>query len=173
MVGIRLIVDQPLPTQKYFEFKEPSAMALIAANNRCEFGRFIIIPPDEVIGDYLPRGLVMLFLLDTVSVFGTKNNFFGGYSFIKKSLDAKFKKMKIPIGRIRFYKQNYPKEGVLYNYFTQAQDHVIPIYFLTKDFLAYSEKIIHNSRMFENKGEGVFILKLNLYTKFLRLLKII
>ena len=51
---IRLIVDNPLPTQKYFHFNEPEKIRLIPINNRCELGRFIIVPLDKEKGKYLP-----------------------------------------------------------------------------------------------------------------------
>ncbi|MFA6339097.1 MAG: GNAT family N-acyltransferase [Candidatus Paceibacterota bacterium] len=170
---VRVITDNPLPTEKCFHFNEPEEIKSIPIQNRCELGRLIIIPPDREKGDFLPRGLVMLFLFDTLSAYATKNNLYGGYSFIKKTLEVKLKKLNIPVGEIKDYKQDYPKDGVLYNYFNQPDDPVIPVYFLTKDFSDYTKKTIHNSWMFSDDGDGKFTLKTNLYTDFLKMLKII
>ncbi|MEI6746994.1 MAG: hypothetical protein WCL34_13605, partial [Methylococcaceae bacterium] len=62
---IRLITIHPLPTQICFEFKEPAVLESVRPDERYELGRFIIIPPGKDKEDYLPRGLVMLFLFDT------------------------------------------------------------------------------------------------------------
>lgn len=170
---IRLIIDDPLPTEKYFSFSEPISIKNIQRNQRCELGRFIIIPPNKEKKEFLPRGIVMLFLLDTLSYFGLSNGLLGGYSFIKKSLESKFVKLRLPIGTISQYTQNYPKDGVLFNYFTQPLDPVLPIYFMTNEFYAYTEKNIHNSWMFKKISDVSFELKHNLYTEFLKKLNII
>lgn len=170
---VRMIIDTPLPTEKYFTFCEPELIKTIPKDKRCELGRLIVIPLDKDKGEYLPRNLVMLFLLDVASSFGLANNLLGGYSFIKKSLENKFSKLKIPIGEIVEYKQNYPSDGVLSNYFSQNLDPVVPIYFLTKNFYNYAEKTINNSWLFEIQNKSIFTLKDNLYMKFLKELKII
>lgn len=171
--SIRVIVDDPLPTEKSFSFEEPEAIKLIPRSNRGELGRFIIIPPNKENNEYLPRGLIMLFLVDCLSSFGLEHNFLGGYSFVKRSLEIKIQKMKMPIGIISSYKQIYPETGVLYKYFTQPLDPVIPVYYLTKDFYNFSQKRIRNSLMFKELNPNSFVLRNNLYTKFLRALKII
>jgi N-acyl-L-homoserine lactone synthetase len=165
---VRIIIDDPLPTEKCFEFDEPKPLLNIPRTNRCELGRFIIIPPDKERGEFLPRGLVMLFLLDVLSSFGLKNGFHGGYAFIKKSLEKKMKRLKMPVRNIHAYTQNYPEDGVLYKYFTQPNDPVIPVYFLTKDFSDYSQRRIHNWLIFK-KTEDCFVLRNSLYLIFLAL----
>ncbi|GEM_PF-844826 len=174
MIGcIRLIVSDPLPTETYFDYCEPSEIKSVPRNERCELGRFIIIPPNREKGEYLPRGLVMLFLIDILSAYGLQNKLFGGYSFIKKSLEIKMDKMKMPIRRIADFKEKYPTNGDLYRYFSQPDDVVVPVYFLTKEFYEFSQRHIHNSLMFKNEGENCLILRENLYTKFLHSLKIL
>ncbi len=170
---IRLIVDDPLPTELYFKFTEPQSMSSIFRNQRCELGRFIIVPPNKEKGDYLPRGLVMLFMFDTVLEFATNSGLEGGYSFIKMSLEKKMKRLKMPIGNIRIYEQNYPQDGVLTKYFSQPDDPVVPIYFIAKDFISYTSKQIHSSLMFKKENEVSYVLKVNLYTQFLKTLKLI
>ena len=169
---IRLIIDDPLPTEKIFTFSEPEKLKGIDRNKRCEFGRFVIIPPSKSNGGYLPRGLVRLFLYDVIAGICIKENLLGGYSFIKSSLEKKMKKMKMPIGEIKTYEQHYPESGVLFNYFSQSNDPVIPIFFVTKDFIDYTHRHIRNSSMFEFNGDS-YVLKHNLYNFFLKKLKII
>ena len=170
---IRVIVDDPLPTELDFRFEEPRELAAIPRSKRSELGRFIIIPPDREKGDFLPRGLTMLFLLDAISAFGRDHGLLGGYSFIKKSLETKLRKIKAPIGEIRGYEQRYPQDGILYRYFSQPEDPVVPMYFITDDFLRFCGKMIGNSRMFETLSPTVTELRSNLYTAFLRAMKII
>ncbi len=171
--AIRIIINDPLPTEQSFSFDEPTELKIVPRSQRAELGRFIIIPPDKGNGVYLPRGLVMLFLLDTLSSYGLKNNLLGGYAFVKKSLEHKMRRLRLPFGEIATYNQIYPKDGVLSKYFTQKNDPVIPIYFLTKDFSDYSEKRIRSSFMFKKTGDNDYVLRHNLYTIFLKLLKII
>lgn len=171
--AIRIIISDPLPTETSFSFVEPEVISNIPRSKRAELGRFIIIPPDRNNGVYLPRGLVMLFLLDTLSSFGFKNNILGGYAFIKKSLEYKMEKRGLPFRKIPIYHQIYPRDGVLYNYFTQKEDPVIPIYFTTKDFLDYSESKIRSSSIFKKISNRDYILRNNLYTTFLKFLRII
>lgn len=172
MIGcIRLIIDDPLPTELDFEFEEPNDIKIIPRNQRAELGRFIIIPPDKEHNDYLPRGFTMLFLLNVLSQYGIKHNIQGGYAFIKRSLDLKLRKSKFPTGYIKSYTQRYPKNGILHRYFSQPEDPVIPIYFVTRLFYEYTEKIINMHYMFEIK-EDTIIYKRNLYTWLLRSLKI-
>lgn len=170
---IRIITSDPLPTEKSFSFVEPKEILNIPRSRRAELGRFIIVPPDKENGIYFPRGLVMLFLLDTLSSFGLKNKILGGYAFVKKSLERKMEKRGLPFGKISTYHQIYPRDGVLYSYFTQKDDPVVPIYFLTQKFLDYSENRIRNSFMFKNINGCDYVLRNNIYTTFLKYLRII
>jgi hypothetical protein len=71
------------------------------------------------------------------------------------------------------YEQHYPKGGVLERYFNQADDPVIPAYYITEEFKEFTQKIIHSGRFFEKVSDSEFILKSSPYMKFLKLLKII
>lgn len=170
---IRLIVDDPLPTEIDFQFDEPEQLKPIPRNKRSELGRFIIIPPNKEKGDYLPRGMVMLFLLNVVSSYGMKNGLLGGYSFIKTSLAIKMRKAKLPVGEIEKYIQRYPADGVLYKYFTQAHDPVIPIFFITELFYAHTQKTISNKWIFKTSDDGTVALKGGFLVGLLKLLKIV
>jgi len=167
---VRLIKDDFLPTEKEcFKFNEPEEMKKIPRNQRVELGRLVIIPPDKDRKIYLPRNLIMLFLINTLVTWGIENNILAGYAFIKEKLKIKLNKLKAPIQLIKDYAQIYPKDGIIYGYFNQEDDKAIPIYFITQEFKDFIDK---KSYMFEKEGNK-FILKENLYNKFLRLLKII
>jgi len=170
---IRLIRDDPLPTEQYFTFSEPEKIRSIPRNRRCELGRFIIIPLDKIKNRFLPRGLIMLFMFDTVLNYAIRNGIEGGYSFVKSSLERKMKILMVPVNIISQYLCKYPQNGVLVNYFSQVNDPVIPIYFVADEFYRFTERRIHSSMMFQKEDDTTVILKLNLYTRFLKSLKII
>ncbi len=151
--AIRLITSDPLPTEKYFTFTAPKEIAAIDPKHRAELGRFIIVPPDAKNGIYLPRGLVMLFLIDTLCAYGTHHNLKGGYAFIKHTLQQKMHRLRMPLNIIETYTTNYPKDGVLYKYFNQPADPVVPMYFITELFAAYTHKIITNGFIFKKVGK--------------------
>ncbi len=170
---IRVITDDPLPTEKYFTFQEPEVMKFIRRDSRFELGRFIIIPVDKEKNEFLPRGLVMLFLLNTILSFALKNNLSGGYSFVKRTLYQKMKRRHMPVGEIANYTEIYPKDGVLKKYFNQRNNPVIPIYFTSADFRNYLYKHINCSLLFTAENESTYILKSNIYTKILHFFRVI
>jgi N-acyl-L-homoserine lactone synthetase len=169
---IRLIRNIVLPTEKDFQFDEPSSISDISRDKRAELGRFIIIPLDRENKKFLPRGLVMVVMFEVLSEFCRKNGILGGYSFIKMNLYKKMKKLRMPIDVIQPYKQTYPKDGVLYNYFSQKENPVIPIVFRLDKFQKYFRKILSFKLVFENENDHI-VMKNNLFTKFLKYLKII
>lgn len=169
---IRLIIDDPLPTEKAFTFSEPEALKPIPRHKRGELGRFIIIPPDRTNKKYLPRGLVMLFMLATVSAYAKEYGIKGGYSFVKKSLDVKLKKMRVPIRSISKYEQHYPDDGVLARYFNQPNDPVIPMYFLTEECVNFVKITLSKKILFQQVKPTTYRLhpiSYTLYRTFLRI----
>lgn len=170
---IRLIKDDPLPTEKYFTFTEPEFMQSIPRDRRCELGRFIIIPPDRAARQFLPRGLVMLFLFDVVNDYAHRAGILGGYSFIKRTLERKMKRLQVPVRRIEPFSTHYPDAGVLRTYFSQPADPVVPVCFQTEDFGAYIAARLRDGRMFERRGDTGYVLRATLYTDFLKALKVI
>lgn len=171
--SLRVISTKPLPTESIFTFEAPKVMNSIPSENKFEIGRLIIIPPDKAKKDFLPRGLVLLILMNVLGEYGIKNNYIGGYSFIKKSLESKLKKVGYPIGYIDNYSYFYPQNGVLYKYFNQTLDPVIPIFFLTKKIFDFTEKIINNRIFFKIEPNGNLIYKNNFFTYVLRIIKIV
>lgn len=169
---IRLIKNDVLPTQRYFIFSEPEEMKKISKYRKFEIGRFVIIPPDKKNNFYLPRGLVRLFLLHTIAEYASTAGLEGGYAFIKKTLDQKLKKNNFPIHYIHNYILNYPRDGILYNYFNQNDDPVFPIYFFTNEVKLFTNRKLNNKFLFK-RNNRIYIFSTGLICNILKLLKII
>lgn len=170
---IRLITTAPLPTEHYFDFDEPQEINVIPPHQRGELGRFVIIPPDRRNGDFLPKGLVMLFMLDTVAHYGLTHTIAGGYAFIKKSLETKMRRLGVPFKKINTYREHYPPEGVLYNYFSQADNPVVPVYFLTQECAHFTEKKISHPLFFKHISPTTVRLRTPRLFSFLQKIKIL
>ncbi len=163
----RLIFSDILPTEKDFSFTTPNDLISIPKNKMFEIGRFIIIPPDRKKSFFLPRGLVRLLLFDSIAQFAIENSYLAGYAFIKKSLDNKLSKTKIPISYIKEYKQTYPRDGVLFNYFNQPDDPVIPVYFFVDKLYSFTHDILNNKFLFKKYDDNTFFFRYNLIVIFL------
>lgn len=170
---VRLIRSTPLPTERYFTFKEPEEMTRITTSERAELGRLIIIPPDAEGGDYLPRGVLLLLLIRVLLRLAEKNGLRGGYAFIKHSLRVKLARLRLPFREIVPFAMRIPEDDPLYGYFTSPTDPVIPIFFTVEQFAAAHERLFRNLGLFESRGVNTLALKNNLYTRFLRKLRII
>ena len=170
--AVRLIRDIPLPTENIFKFSEPDAMKKIAPKHRAEVSRLVVEPYDKE--TYLPRNLTMLFLFGCVVSYAKEHGIIGGYSFVKKSLLYKLKKIKTPISLISSYTMEYPVDGVLYKYFTQKENPAVPVFFYTENVHKWAYDIINSNKMFKCVEIGKhYILKENFYNAFLRKLNII
>lgn len=156
---MRLIKDIILPTQIYFEFEEPPEIAKISPNNRIEIGRLISAPYTLNNKIHLPKHIIMLMLFKSATDYAVKNNYLGGYAFIKSTLEKKLTKLKIPFHYIDKYVQRYPNEGILFKYFNDPNDPVLPIYFLTKEFDDYIKTKLNNKFIFKKLNETEFYLR--------------
>ncbi|MFQ6049823.1 MAG: hypothetical protein ACE5J0_02165, partial [Candidatus Paceibacterales bacterium] len=95
----------------------------------------------------------------------------GGYSFIKKSLRKKLKKLGIPFHAIKPYTQIYSKE-YLWGYFHNTTDPAIPIYYLENEARKYLDRIFNNKKIFKKIDDKKFLYLLNNPWKFLLYIKI-
>lgn len=168
---VRLIIDNPLPTQKdCFDFEEPFEMEKISKDKRGEMSRLISVPYKEKI--YLPRHLVMLFLIACVLKYSEENGIIGGYSFITSKLYGKISKIKVPFHSIKNYRLKYPDNGLMHPYFSKPGNPILPISYNIGEIGKYINDFLKNKFMFKKLNEFEFQFKNNLYTKFLKLLKV-
>lgn len=164
----RAIIDDPLPTQLYFDFQEPDIISKIPSGKRAEVSR-LIVKPYKINNKHLPRHLVTLFIIKSLIDYGLKNNFLGGYSFITQSLYKKFKLLSFPIYKINNYTQKYPDDGVLYRYFNNQQNPIIPVYYVIAEINKYLD-IFFKKWFFSKKENNIIILnKPLLYKIFLKI----
>lgn len=170
---IRLIKDDILPTEKFFVFAEPELMRNIPKGRRAELSRFIIVPPDRDKKIFLPRNLIMLFMIKTLVKYGVENGLDGGYVFLKSSLSKKFAKIMLPIHRIEVFKLLYPETGFMYPYFHQEDDPVAPFFYVTSEVKNYITRITDRTLIFRKFDDQDFVLKNNLYTRFLKAVNVI
>lgn len=120
---LRLIMTVPLPTEKDFNFEEPEAMKAIPENQRAEISRLIADHNRRKINFSAVQNLVK-----ASALFGQKNGYQGGYSFIKNGLERILGAVGIPVHIVEPHTLHY-EERLLYNYFHKGSE-VKPIYYL-------------------------------------------
>lgn len=168
---VRLIIDSPLPTQKdCFDFQEPKEIKEIPRDKRGELSRLISVPYKKI---YLPRHLVLIFLISCVVKYSEENNILGGYSFITTKLYDKINRIKFPFHVIEEFEQKYPVDGLMYPYFSKKDNPILPIYYKLDEIEVFLENLFNDKKVFLRINYNKFELKNNLYNKFLKLLKII
>jgi len=166
---IRLIRSNPLPTQVIYTFNEPLELINTPTQYKVELGRFIITKPNNL-NLFFPRGIVLIFLFLTIMQYCKQNHYVGGYAFIKQSLEKKMSKLKIPFYKIIYHTKNINRQDVLYKYFTQKEDPVMPVFFLETQFSKYINKIIGNNFIILRKRDGLYKLRYIVYNILMKLL---
>jgi len=168
--SVRLIQKEGrLPTEDVFDFDKIELLENLEYRQKGELSRLISVPPQG--GIYFPRNIVMIFLIKILVDYGNKNDIKAGYAFIKKSLDSKLRLLSMPIHKIDNYKLEVSRGDVLYNYFTQKEDPVVPMYFVTLEFGKYIENFL---KRYTNKtDDNIYELKNNLFTFFLKKMRIL
>lgn len=166
---VRLIRDYYLPTEKEcFKFMEPQQMKAISRDSRTEISRLIVEQFSKDMS--LPRHLVLLGLIKVICDYGEEKKLFGGYSFIKKTLEIKLDRLKFSYHKIKNYKQIY-NGTILKKYFNDFKNSVIPIYYFFHEVKIYINKIFNNRLLFSKQSEKDYIFRSiflwNLYRKFL------
>jgi len=131
LVGtVRGVIDDPLPTEKYFQFEEPPAMASIPRNKRGEISRLVSIAKGM-------NHLVSLNLFKALIEFGRENDIMGGYASIFKGVfNQAFSMFAHPINSATL-KYN---GDLLKDYFYKG-DKVLPIYYLRDEAAEFIEKM--------------------------------
>lgn len=157
---VRTIKGHYLPTEKdCFDFEQPQAMEGVPRHQREEIGRLIVTKYKE--GDFFPRHVILLGILDEVVRHFRKNNIGGGYSFIKSKLKKKLRKIHGPFHVIEPFRQKY-KGRTLHNYFHDPHDAVYPIYFKTDEMDRYCRMVFEfifektGSRSYKVRNQNIF-----------------
>ena len=136
LVGsVRLVIDAPLPTELYFDFKEPEAITRIPRNKRGEISRLISVAKGM-------NHLVSLSLIKAIIKWAKENDFWGGYSFIQGYLVQILNSMGFPIHPVNPATMKY-NEGLLHDYFYYkgGDEKVLPIYYLRDEAAEFMEKM--------------------------------
>jgi N-acyl-L-homoserine lactone synthetase len=150
----RLIQDYYLPTEKEcFKFEEPPEMKNIPREKRGEIGRLIVSKRDN---NFLPPHLVLLGILDSIMRFSFQKDLRAGFSFVKKSLMEKLKKLRVPFHVIKSYTQIYSKKH-LWGYFHDPKDPVLPVYYFRDEAKKYLNTIFNNNKIFKKIGKKEFL----------------
>lgn len=171
---VRVISQDVLPTEEYFEdLMVPDYIKGLQSNEKLELGRLIVVPPDRDGRVFLPRNVVMLFMFSTLTQYGLERGYRGGLSFVKESLLKKLEKVQFPIKTLTFSKQHYPDGGVLFPYFNQSEDPVTPIAFSLEEVATFCDKLITNRFVFKHESAERYRLQSNLYTRFLKSVKVL
>jgi len=131
LVGsVRLVIDDPLPTELYFDFKEPEEIARIPRNKRGEISRLVSMAKGM-------NHLVSLSLIEAIIKWAKENDFLGGYSSIFKGVfNQAFSTLAHPINSATL---KYD-ESLLHNYFYKGNA-VLPIYYLRDETAEFMERM--------------------------------
>jgi N-acyl-L-homoserine lactone synthetase len=159
----RLIRSEVLPAEKEcFRFIEPKEMKEIPPEKRVEVSR-VISKGYKINDEFLPRHLILLGLLDSIFYFAQKKDFRGGYSFVRKSLKEKLKKLKIPFHQINHFTiaESHKYLEKYRGYFEDPKDPPVPIYYIRDEMKIFFEKVFNNSHIFKKIDERKFELKRN------------
>jgi len=130
----RLVIDDPLPTEVYFDFEEPEEMSHIPRNKRGEIGRMIGVVREM-------NHLVLLSLVKAMMEFGKENDILGGYAFMQRYVVQFLDSMRFPIHLVEPYALKNG-EGPFYDYLEKSGgSEVLPIYYLRDEGIQFMEKM--------------------------------
>jgi N-acyl-L-homoserine lactone synthetase len=133
LVGtVRLVIDDPLPTELYFEFEKPEEIARIPRDKRGEISRLVSVA----------RGmnhLVSLSLIEAIIKWANESDFLGGYTSIKANLEQILSSVGVPFHPISPATLKYNGD-LLKDYFYKG-DTVLPIYYLRDEAAEFIEKM--------------------------------
>ncbi len=169
--SVRLIRAPLLPIRDFFEFANPSFLDSISPNRQCEISRLVIDKYSDT--EYLPRNVVLLILIHVLLEYCKEEDIEVAFAFIKEKLQAKLRRLGIPLHTIESFTCVYPKSGPMWNYFNDESDKVHPSYFRSDALENFIDDTLEKRSIFEKVGADHFILRDTLYTEFLMLLKII
>lgn len=154
----RIIRENITPMEAdYFNFEKPKVLNELPREKIVEIGR-IISRPYQITGIKVPRSLVMLGIVSTMTEFGEKQGVVGGYGAMKMSAFRKFVKLNVPVHKIKNARLKFDKiktDDPLSNFFNN-DDPVVPLYFLMKEISTYTDTIFNHSRLFRKIGTNLY-----------------
>ena len=134
LVGtVRIIIDDRLPTELYFDFKEPEEIAIIPRNKRCEIGRLIVIAKGM-------NHLVSLILVKAMFLFGKDNGLLGGYASMFRGFFQILCSIGMPLHQINPATPKFNGK-LLHSYFYESVQEVVPLYFIRDDAIEFMERM--------------------------------
>jgi len=135
LVGtVRGVIDDPLPTELYFDFEEPEEMAGIPRNKRGEISRLIGVGKGM-------NHLVSLGLIKAMIEWAKENDCLGGYSFVQSYLVQILSSIRFPIHIIEPYALKNI-EGPLYDYVYKSEGEELQLICYLRDEAAeFMEKM--------------------------------
>jgi len=135
LVGtVRVVIDDPLPIEVHFNFKEPEEMARIPRNKRGEISRLTGVVKGL-------NHLVSLSLIKAITEWSKENDFPGGYSFIQSYLVRILNSVGFPIHLIEPYTLKNIKGSPFYAYLNESGSEVLPIWYLRDEAIVWFEKM--------------------------------
>ena len=135
MVGtVRLVIDDPLPTELAFDFEEPEEIARIPRNKRGEISRLIVVEKGM-------NHLISLNLFKAMFEFGKEYDYLGGYASVKDSLVQILSAIRAPLYRISPATLKYDG-SLLHGYFYEGDEEVVPVYYLRDKAAEFMEKMM-------------------------------
>ena len=167
---VRMIFPPDLPIKSFFSFEVPQIEMEEGIEKGCEVSRLVVerYSPTE----YLPRNVVMLFLMSTLLDHAKEREYTFAYGFLKERLMGKLNKLRVPFTDIQEFKVTYPPSGPMAPYFSDPSDRVIPSYFESHRLNKFMDETL-GGNLFEKITEKEYALKHTLYTRFLTALKIL
>ncbi|HXE72056.1 MAG TPA: GNAT family N-acyltransferase [Candidatus Nitrosotenuis sp.] len=122
--SVRLIVDDPLPTESYcFRFEEPPSMVNLARDRRAEVSRLVSGSKTKI-----PEHLIVVGMISCLHDLAVQEGILGGYLYVKRSLFRILEFIGIPIHVIENAKMIYD-DDYMRGYFYDLHDPAIPAYY--------------------------------------------
>lgn len=126
----RIVIDDPLPTEVYFDFEKPEDMARIPRNKRGEVSRIVNVVKGM-------NHLVSLSLFQAMIDFAKENDLLAGYAILRTGFVDTLLSIGVPIHPITSATLKH-SEGLLHNY---LHGNILPIYYFRDEAAEFMGKM--------------------------------
>lgn len=170
LVGsLRILSADTLPLDTFFSYTFPTDDALLS---RAEISRLVVERSEN--DKDIPRNAIMLFLMDVALRVAKEKGIALGVAYIKQRLLKKLALLRFPVTSVADCTCRYPHDGFMAPYFYgQPDDLPIPSYVHVDEAEKVLDSYIRSGRLFEQKSDGMFVLRSTLYTEVLKKLGIL